>query len=135
MIIDSRLEFSDGQAVSASAASTNYIDLSVVGDAINELFLVVIVDTASDSADDGETVTAKLQSDDNASFSSAKDETAAVSCAQIDAGTTVLVTRIPRGLQRYVRMYYTVGGTALSVNPAVTAFLTDNPQANDMSNG
>ena len=134
MIIDSRLEFSDGQTVSASAASTNYIDLSAVGDAINELYLVVVVDSASDSADDLETVTAVLQSDDNASFSSPKAETAAVSCAQVE-GVTVLKMRLPRGLQRYLRMYYTVGGTTLTADPDVTAFLTDNPQANDLSNG
>jgi len=130
MIIDSRLEFSDDQALSASAASTNYLDLVKVGDAVNELYLVATVDRASDSADDGETVTAKLQSDDNTDFSSPKDETAAVSIAQVAAGTTAIITRLPRGLQRYLRMYYTIGGTALTVQPKVSAFLTDHPQTN-----
>lgn len=130
MIVDSRLEFSDGQELTETAASTNYIDLDVAGDAVEELYLVVQVDQASDSADDGETVTAKLQSDDNASFSSPKDETAAVSIAQIEAGTTVIKQRIPRGLERYVRMAFTIAGTALTANPKVTAFLTTAPQTN-----
>lgn len=135
MIMDKRLEFSESQELTASAASTSYIDLGDFGDAVNELYLVVQVDQASDSANDGETVTAKLQSDDNSSFSSPKDETAAVSIAQVSAGTTVLKMRIPRGGQRYYRMYYTVGGTALSAKPKVSAFLTNGIDTNDMSNG
>jgi hypothetical protein len=135
MIMDKRLEFSESQELTASAASTNHVDLGVAGDAVNELQLVVQVDQASDSADNGETVTAKLQSDDNASFSSPKDETAAVVVAQVAAGKTVFKGRIPRGCQRYLRMYYTVGGTALTANAKVSAFLTDGVQGNDLSNG
>ena len=135
MIMDKRLEFSESQELTASAASTNYIDLLAFGDAINELYLVVQVDQKSDSADDGETVGAVLQSDDNSSFSSPTAETASVSCAQIAAGTTVFKGRVPRGMGRYLRMYYTVGGTALTANAKVSAFLTDNVDANDLSNG
>lgn len=130
MILDERLVFSDEQELTASAASTNYVDLGAAGDAVNELYLNINVDQASDSADDGETVTAKLQSDDNASFSSPRDETAAVTVAQVAAGTTIWKGRLPQGLQRYLRMYYTVGGTALTANAKVTAQLTTGPQTN-----
>jgi len=135
MILDSRLEFSDSQELTATAASTNYIDLLKAGDAVVELYVVAQVDLASDSANDGETVTAKLQCDDNASFSSPKDLTPAVAVAQVAAGTTVIKQRIPRDCERYVRMYYTIGGSTLTVNPKVSAFLTAAPQANKMIDG
>ena len=49
MIIDAELMFSNKQAVTATAASTNEIDLGAAGDAIGqELTIHVIVDTAFD---------------------------------------------------------------------------------------
>lgn len=111
MITDKELELSSEQAVTASAASTNYIDLGVARDVgvAGKLQLAISVPegvTASGSA----TVTFQLQCDDNTSFSSPKNVllTDAIGKADLPAGKQFYLP-LPVGLdERYVRLYYTV---------------------------
>ncbi len=130
MIIDSELEFSVLQTISATADSTNVLDLGADGDAGKELYLLLQVMTASDSADDGETVTAKLMTASESDFSDAVALIPAVSIAQVAAGTKAIEQRLPVGVKRYNKIVYTVGGTTLTVDPIVNAALVDGTQTN-----
>lgn len=120
MIIDAELMFSNKQAVAASTASTNEIDLGAAGDAIGqELTIHVIVDTAFD----------KLTSLAVAVHTSAASGSGmatvvtgpAIALASLVKGAEIFTVRVPKGLKRYVQLYYTVVGTAPD-NGKITAF-------------
>jgi hypothetical protein len=127
MIIDKLLEFSTAQPLTASAASENYVDTLAAGSAYgNELWLVVRVGTALDSAGEAATLTISLQSDSNSNFSTTlKTEVSsgAIPEASCTANTIIWKTKIPTGLQRYLRLYYTVG-TEDFTSGTIDAFLT-----------
>lgn len=127
MFIDSQLLFSDAQAVSADAASTNLIDLAVARRIFNgtPLAIVIQVDVAADTASGDETYSFNIQTDDNASFSSATTLIAhAIDKASLTAGSLHFIPiPIDGAVERYLRLYYDVGGTTPSVT--VTAFLTE----------
>ena len=132
MILDKEGLFSDAQAVTATAASTNIIDLGDAKDrGVGEpVYLYVIVDTAAASAGSS-TVVFTLQTDDNAAFSSATalHATAAIPKATLVAGYEVLKIAIPSTTERYIRMYYTVAVADLTAG-AFTAGLTPEIQTN-----
>ncbi|UQO04992.1 hypothetical protein L0Z13_11620 [Burkholderia multivorans] len=72
MIIDSLLEFSRAQALTATGASTNIIDLGSDRDIGpgQPLWAVIAVQVAADNTTGDETYSIALQTDDNAAFSS-----------------------------------------------------------------
>ncbi len=110
MIIDKQNSLSEEQAVTASAASTNYIDLGAARDlGLSKMDLAITV-TEAVTAAGAATVTFQLQCDDNSSFSSAKTviQTDAIPKATMVAGYQFFLN-IPVGLdERYVRLYYSV---------------------------
>lgn len=119
MILDADLLFSNKQAVTATATSTNVIDLGAAGDAIGqELTIHVVVDTAFatlaslavslETSADGSTWTTVLSGP-------------AVPRARLTKGANIFCVRVPQGLSRYVRMKYTVGGSNATAGK-VTAF-------------
>lgn len=125
MIIDAHCLFSDAQAVSADAASTNYMDLGVARNLFDgePLAVVIQVDVAADGTTTDETYEFQIETDDNTSFSSPTDLLAhSIGYASLTAGS-VHVLPIPVGaaVERYLRVYYNVGGTTPSIT--VTAFL------------
>lgn len=112
-IMDFENLFSNDQAVTASAASTNYVDLGV-GDQRSGADQTIVAVVTEDFA----TLTSlnfRLQTDDNTSFSSATDVliTGEVAVADLVAGKKVEIP-VPQGLERYARLYYTVTGTNAS---------------------
>lgn len=115
MIIDNQLVLSDAQALTASAASTNVLDLKASGLYGNgeQLALVVWVDVATDGTTGDETYTIKLQSDDADTFGSATDLTPAYTLARSSAAGTKVIVPLPANAatERYLRAYYTLGGT------------------------
>lgn len=117
MIIDSYLVMSDAQAVTTSAASESYIDTLAAGDAMAPgARLKVGINTAFVTGDSA-TLTVALQTDDNTSFTSAVTlyTTSALEATSIDAaGDSVVDIVIPNGVERYLRMYYTVGTGSFS---------------------
>jgi hypothetical protein len=126
MITDAFLTFGTAQAVTADAASTDYIDAltSGLGDGETLRFVVHCV-AAIDALT---SMNIKLQSDDNASFSSASDDVVInVLLAGLAANTKVVDVAVPRGLQRYIRAYYDVVGTGPAVG-TLTARLVVNSQ-------
>lgn len=122
MIIDKELEFSDGQAITATAVSTNVVDLGQTVDVAPgvPLKVRVQVDTAFDNLT---SLNIAVQTDTVENFASetvlySKD----VVLADLVAGADIDLGILPEGCQQYLRLDYTVTGT----NPAagaVSAFL------------
>jgi hypothetical protein len=127
MIIDKLLEFSTAQALTESAASEDHVDTLAAGSAYgNELWLVVRVGTALNSTGDNATLTISLQSDSASDFSTTLKthvSSGAIAEASCTGNTIIWKTKIPTGLQRYLRLYYTVG-TENFTSGTIDAFLT-----------
>mgnify|MGYP005991332567 FL=1 len=123
MILDSLLKFSDAQALTATADSTNVIDLSNDRDIGKgePMALVVTVGVAADFTTGDETYQFQLETDDNAAFSSATvigDVT--VAAANLAAGDKVVIP-LGHSNERYLQARYVLGGTTPSVT--VDAYL------------
>ncbi len=123
MYIDLENQLSDAQALTATADSTNYIDLGVDRDIGKgePMALVVSVDVAADFTSADETYRFQLETDDNTSFSSSTivaDLT--IVAGSLTAGS-VHVIPITNTNERYLQGVYTLAGTSPSVT--VTAFL------------
>ena len=128
MILDNQTLFSDRQALTATAASTNNIDLAPIGPGIvrdigpgQPIPVVIQVVEAFAGAT---SVAVWLRVDDNAAFSSPKTvvSTAAVLVADLVPGYQFKLDYIPRGTdERYMRLNYTVvgAGTAGRVTAGV----------------
>lgn len=129
MIIDKQLMMSDGQLITGSAASESYIDTGAKGNALDgsELYLVVRVKVELDSAGEAATLTIALQSDSDPAFGTVVTHfsTAALLEAALVAGYVALKMKLPVGLGRYIRLYYTYG-TEVFTGGSVDAFLTPN---------
>lgn len=115
MIIDKLLQVSDGQAVTASAASANVIDFGQANPntGMDDRSKMVITVDESATADGAATVTFSVQdSADNNTFT---DVTAsgAIGKANLAAGKQVVIA-MPTKLRRYCRVYYTIGSGPLT---------------------
>lgn len=152
MFLDKNLEFSDAQAVTASAISSNVYDLFSVklggaaaadispnaridiGEGTDDLWLVVstavaITDTGSDA-----TLTITLESADDAGLTTNAIVHAATSALAFatysPAGTQVWAIKLPPGLyRRYLGLRYTVGAGPF-LTGAIDAFMTPSLQLN-----
>ena len=125
MILDRDLLFSDAQAVTAAAASDNYIDLgplaaaTVSGGSINvrdlgvgePIYWFIGCDVAMTDASSDSTLAVTLETDDNTSFSSASTVATLVTFAAVSAAGTKYQGRLPIATtvpyERYVRLKYT----------------------------
>lgn len=111
MYIDRQNLFGQDQAVTASAASTDYIDLGVLRDIGNgERPEILVLCTQDVTAAGAATVTVALQTDDNSSFSSPVNLVLsdAIPKASLVAGAEVLRVAVPYGTERYLRLFFTV---------------------------
>lgn len=142
---DKQLCFSDAQALTATAYSTNIIDFGARGtpkhgaaalgrDMGNNdnLFLEISVDVTMVSGGSS-TLDITLEQDDDAAFGSAET---IFTCAQIAKASLVAgyvvpdLTRLPKGLtKRYARLKYTVG-TANFTAGAISAAIRASRQSN-----
>lgn len=124
MWIDSRLEFSDAQALTTTAASTNSIDLSSDRDVGpgRPMWVVISVDVAADDTTGDETYVVDLQTDDNSAFSSATS-IAQITIARGTVAGTKFVIGWPYANEQHVRLNYTLGGTTPTVT--LSAWVTD----------
>lgn len=118
MITDKLNMFSGlaGQAVTASAASTDVLDLGPLTHgntrrdigAGEPLYLVIAVLVAAAAAG-AATVNFQLQtSDDNATWVTLFDS-GSVALADMTAGKRPVAVAVPRGVRRYLRVNYSVG--------------------------
>jgi hypothetical protein len=123
MIFDKTLLFSDAQAITATAVSTNVVDLLATGRAYghaanivkdvgkgNAIPLHIQVVEAFNTLT---SLTVTVQCDDNEAFSSAKNVVAqTIPLAELVAGKTASILVVPPGVdERYLRLNYTVTGT------------------------
>lgn len=111
MIFDEQALFSNEQNVTANAASTNIIDLGVARNMAKGEPIPIRIQLISDAGGTNPTLDVKAQEDDNESFSSPTDLQAASQISGGVAGEVADLRIWPRNGQRYVRLYYTVGGT------------------------
>lgn len=131
MIFDSTNKFSTEQAFTASAVSTNVIDLGVSDRDIGlgqPIPLFVGVDTAFAGLT---SVSVSVQTDDAVDFSSAVTvvSTGAIPVADLVAGYQFNLQAIPKGVVgRYARLSYTVVGTGTA--GALSAGITMGNQSN-----
>lgn len=134
MMTDALLQLSSAQAVTASAVSTNTIDLGTARDlgTGGDLYAVFTVDTAATAAG-AATVNFQVISSANANLSSANviAQTDAIAKTDLTAGRKPIVVCIsPSALlslpvgQRYLGVQYTVGTGPLTAG-AFSATITD----------
>lgn len=124
MILDNELTFSNAQAVTATAASTNVVDLGVDRDiGIGEpVYLAVQVGTAFAGLT---SLTVELQTSDDNSTWSALYNSGAIPVANLTAGAQPVRVVVPSRTKRYLRVNYTVAGTGTA--GTVTASLLLGP--------
>jgi hypothetical protein len=135
MILDKRLEFSDGGDISAVAStvlSDNVIDLQEARDIGNgqPLYLVIQIDTAVVGT--SSTINFRLRSDSSAAIhattSSAHYETGAIAEAVLVIGYTVVIPLPIEGTvyERYLGLQAVIGAATTSAG-TYSAFLTLDP--------
>lgn len=116
---------SDKQAITATAASTNVIDLGAIRNiAVGEpVPLTIKVNEAFNNLTN---LAIAIQTDDNPSFSSATTVyTTTVLLAALVVGYKVPIKYLPDVKERYVRAYYTVTGTAPSTGKITAGLFED----------
>jgi len=137
MYVDKQAEFSDAQAVTATAISTNVMDLISNSSGKNPLrdigtvqdvYLVVSTLAAATDASSDATLTVTLESDstvDLATSATVHFSTAALAFAAFSpAGTVLVAIKLPAGsYERYLGVRYTVAAGPLTAG-TFDAFLT-----------
>ena len=124
MIFDRQNQFSDRQAITATAVSTDVIDFGVaqtpkhaanaisrdIGKGRKPEIRIQVVEAFNNLT----SLTVEVQTDDNEAFSSAKVVMdMVVPLAQLTRGAVLLPDVFPRGIdERYMRLRYVVAGTA-----------------------
>lgn len=125
--VDSSLLLSDAQAMSATAASTNIIDLSASRNlgAGEPMAVVLCVDVAADGTTGDETYSVAVQVDDDSAFGSSTTITT-YTVPRTTVKNDIHVIPIPitasNSDNRYLRVNYTLGGTTPSIT--VTTYLS-----------
>lgn len=130
MLVDAQLLFSDAQAVTAAAASTNTVDLGAVRDigTGDDLYLVVGCDVAMTDASSDSTLDVFLYGDSTTTFTPDGSQLMFTFPAVSAAGTVKIAKLSPGSapLQyRYIQLYYSPNNGNLSTG-SFTAFLTHN---------
>lgn len=131
MILDKQEAFSEAQAVTATAVSTNILDTGADHDAGigEEVTLVIRVDEAAAAAG-AATVNFQIQTAVDAAFSSPITvfDSGAIDKAALTLNSEQVKVKLPAGLKRYVRVNYVVGTGPLTAGK-FSAFLVKDPQA------
>lgn len=122
-MLDNTLFYSDKQKVTATAESTNVLDLGG-GDVPHGLYLVAVVGTAFAGVTKMQIA---LETDDNSDFSAAQTLLLLPEYegAALKENTVLAKVAMPLGLKKYSRVKYTVTGDGSAGD--ISVFLTDNP--------
>ena len=124
-ILDRLNLFSNEQAITATAASTDIIDLGSSRDvgAGEESTVLVQVVTTFDALT---SLTIALQTSSTENFASPVQLTAAtVALADLTVGRKFSIGTVPRGTLRYLRLYYTVTGSSPTVGKITAGVAVD----------
>lgn len=142
MYVDKQAEFSDNQAVTATAISTNVYDLFPVGNAVNsnavrdigvgeDVYLVVQVDAAATAAG-AATVTVTLESSTTADLATSPTvhfASATYALAALTGSKTLFAMKLPAdAYKRYIGVRYTVATGPLTAG-SFSAFFAKDIQA------
>lgn len=116
MFVDSKLELSDAQALTATAVSTNVIPVSGNIGPGEPMAIAVTVNVAADTTDANETYQFVLQTATDAAFTSPVNliTTEAFDGSTLLEGTTFMVPLGSNNLA-FLRMNYVLGGTTPSI--------------------
>ncbi|HGV3510059.1 TPA: Bbp16 family capsid cement protein [Raoultella ornithinolytica] len=129
MLLDQQALFSAAQAITATAASTNVIDTGSnkdIGKYGDIPLLIQVVEAFNNLT----SLTVTVQTDDNSAFSSAADVlTMTIPLASLVLGYKSPVITLSMKMERYIRLNYTVTGTAPTTGK-VTAGITGGVQTN-----
>lgn len=129
MILDAQALFSDAQALTSAAASTNLIDMSEARDigTGRELYVVLVVDVALTDAGSNSTITVDFQTDSVEAFSSPTTAQTLFTVAATAAVGTVYYARLAPGSidERYGRLYYTMNNGDLTTGTVTAGIVTD----------
>lgn len=128
MRLDSQAIFSNEQAITATAASTNVVELSKANGKFSEVafgkpipLLIQVVESFATLT----SLTVAVQTDDNAAFSSATTlVSATLAVADLVAGAKFPIKEIPAGNEGFMRLYYTVTGSNATTGK-ITAGIVD----------
>lgn len=137
MIFSANQMFSDGQVVTVDAASTNVIDLGATGTVLGApaaltrdigkgrpIQIVVQLDIAATGTTP--TLIVELQVDTVENFASPTTVARTVQLAGGAAGARLALYYVPEGTnERYLRLYYDVGGTTPSYQLTAGIVLAD----------
>lgn len=123
MILDEQSLFSNAQAITASAASTNILNMGkreIAHGTPVELFIQV-----NEAFNNLTSLNIKVQTSATEAFSTAVDlQDVTVLLAKLVKGYVANLKFIPKGNLGYLRLYYTVTGTAPSTGK-ITAGIVD----------
>lgn len=123
MILDEQALFSKEQAITASAASTNVIKVNGdigKGEPV-EILAQVVADFATCTS-----VKVGVQTSTTENFSTpiTLAETGAIAVADLIAGYVFPLKFLPKGIKKYLRLYYTVAGNNATTGK-ITAGIVD----------
>lgn len=129
MILDRENAFSQSQALTGTSLvpSTDVIDLSQIRQigVGEDLYLVLNFEVAAGGTTP--TITVALQTDDNVGFSSPATAITYMSAVTTPGASSQLVFPIPyQGLERFIRLAYTQGGTTPTTT--LSAHIVHTPQ-------
>lgn len=132
---DALLYFATAKAVTATGNADNPIDLKAVKTQFNggrPLVVMIQINTAADFTTTDETYQFTLQTDDNASFSSAATVATRTIAASILTANSLHVIDIPENTnnERYLGLRHVLGGTTPSVT--YTAWIAEKGQLTNM---
>lgn len=141
MILSAEQTFSESQNLTASGPSTNVIDLGAPGTVLGGPAALVrdigkgrpipiMVQLTAAAGGTSPTLVVALQMDTTSAFSSATTVATTATIAGGSAGQRVPLYVLPEGItERYIRLYYTLGGT--SPDYTLDAFIAAADQSND----
>lgn len=112
MLFDAKLLMSNKQAITATAASTDVIDTANPKD-YGKGGDVPLAIQVTESFNNLTSLAIAIQTDDNSAFSSPKTlATVTVLAADLVVGYKSPIITLPQGCERFLRINYTVTGTA-----------------------
>jgi len=130
MIPDKQNTFSENQAVTVTAASTNVIDLQAGRDLAAGTPVRLHIQVTEDFATlTSLTVTVEGDTVENFASATTLASSGVIPVASLKAGYVFPLTFVPATSEQYLRLYYTVSGTTATAGK-VTAFLADEVQSN-----
>lgn len=125
MILDNELIFSDGQAITGTAVSTNAVDAKSAGiGAGRQLPIYLVIDEDFDNLT---SLNFALQeSSDDGSTDPYEDVLSKeIDLADLTAGNRLYLFSIPPGTEQYLRLNYTVTGTDPTTGEVSTGIVMD----------